>query len=213
MTQDEMSPPDEPITPNALKQTLNSTSEESWRVQLDDIEYFVVDDDTSERSVPRKHRPEFAETRIGLTIGVHYGADPLTAWFTLDPHGSPVVVLTDANGCLVSDGETRTSDQHVDVAAVTAFVVATWQRLRAGEEVRSLPKSLNGLWRLMEVRAAALGTSVEGYIRDLVLAEARVASPRDHACAAGSTAKPPTHSTTGVANHQHDATGVPRGPS
>jgi len=63
---------------------------------------------------------------------------------------------------------------------VTAVIVETWERLLANKELRELPKSLNDLRPLMEVRAEALGVSVEHYVRDLVLAEARAASAREH---------------------------------
>ena len=160
-------------------------------IQLADIAYFVTDDDTSERRVPGKHRREFSETRVGLTVGIHHGGDGLTAWLTLDVSKPPVLVITDVNGCLVSDGEPRTADQHVDVAAVTAFVIRTWQCLLADAEVREHLKSLNTLRPLMEVRAAALGMTVGHYLRDLV-AEARKASFREYDTAQAARISPPT---------------------
>jgi hypothetical protein len=153
---------------------------ESTFLQLADIDYFVTNDDSSERRVPGKHRGEFGASRVGLTVGVHYGDEPLTGWLTLDPQGAPIVVITDENGLLVSDGDVRTSDQHVDVAAVTAFIVEIWERLLAGKEVRSPAKIPNSLRQLIEVRAAALGTTVARYIRDLVLSEAHAASSREY---------------------------------
>lgn len=88
-----------------------------------DIAYFVTGDDLSERSVAAKHRPEFRATRVGLVMGVHHRGAPLTGWLAMGQRGEPVVVITDENGLLVSDGGVRTSDERFDVASVTALVV------------------------------------------------------------------------------------------